>query len=84
MQATGYGTDGRQYRASLQLSLGAPDPTPVGNDVVQEFNDESGNSVADLTFDSVTQGGETTQSQVTLGPNAPRNFKIFKTQGQPQ
>ena len=85
MQAIGYGTDGRQYRASFDMTLGAPDITPPGTDVEIPVTDASGAAIGTITFDSVTEGGETTVSQVSIGKNPPRNFKVFKgTSGQPQ
>lgn len=83
MQATGYGTDGRQYRATFELMLGAPDSTPEGSNIEQVFTNDAGEEVVSLSFDNVTEGGETTMSEVSIGPNAPRNFKIFKVGGQP-
>jgi hypothetical protein len=84
MQARGYGTDGRFYNAAFELILGTPDGTPAGTNIENTFTNEAGDEIGSLTFDNVLQGGETTVSQVSLGPNAPRNFKVFKTGGQPQ
>jgi hypothetical protein len=84
MQASGYGTDGRQYTKAFEVTLGVPGNTPVGANVENPITDSTGQVIGTVTFANVTQGGTTTVSQVQLGPNAPRNFKVHKVGGQPQ
>lgn len=76
LDATGDGVDGRTYRASFTLELGAPQGTPTGKDVQQDFNGESGTTTL-LTFDNVTGSGDTTVSELSLGPQAPTGFVIY-------
>jgi hypothetical protein len=84
MQARGYGTDGRQYSKAFEVTFGEPNDTPAGSNVETNITTPDGDLLGTLTFANVIQGGDTTVSQVTLGPDAPRNFKIFRAGGQPQ
>ncbi|MCV5856260.1 hypothetical protein OFN53_37150, partial [Escherichia coli] len=70
LTAVGDGTDGNTYRSTFTLSLGTPQNTQVGTDVVQSYTGESG-TPTQLTFDNVLEAGETTISELTTGPAAP-------------
>ena len=83
LSAFGYGNDGKRYDANFELILGAPQNTPVGSGISQEFTSESGDTIGSITFDNVAEAGETTISELTAGPGAPKDFKIFKAGGQP-
>lgn len=76
LDATGDGVDGTAYRASFTLDLGTPQNTQPGTDVEQTFVGDSGTTTS-LTFDNVTSSGETTVSELSLGPQAPTGFVVY-------
>jgi hypothetical protein len=76
LDATGDGVDGTTYRASFTLDLGSPQNTPTGTDVAQTFEGDSG-TTSSLTFDNVTSPGDTTVSELSLGPQAPTGFVVY-------
>ncbi|MDW2294717.1 thrombospondin type 3 repeat-containing protein [Vibrio sp. 1404] len=80
LTAVGDGTDGNTYRSTFTLSLGTPQNTQVGTDVVQSYTGESG-TPTQLTFDNVLEAGETTISELTTGPAAPSGFVIYSVGG---
>ena len=81
IQATATDNAGTRYRKSFELILGEPENTPVGTGVSQNLASTTGATVVALKFENVTQGGTTTISEATAGPNPPANFAIFKSGG---
>jgi Thrombospondin type 3 repeat len=77
MTATADGDDGGIYSAPFNLVLGQPQNTPAGNNVMQDFTTESGEPIGSVTFGTVSASGDTTVSLSSVGPQAPRNFRIF-------
>lgn len=76
LSAVGNGTNGQTYRANFTLNLGAPQNTQVGTDVSQTYTGESG-TATELTFDNVVEAGETTVSELSIGPSAPSGFVVY-------